>query len=204
MALDEALLLGAPADGVILRFYRWAGPAVTFGYSQSHALACAAARARGLGDVPVVRRPTGGGVVFHDGDMTFSLVFPWTRLSAPLKIYEKIHRGVLSGLRDSGAEAFLSDGRVGPKRPDECFRGPEPFDLVDAHGLKILGGALRRRGGRGLYQGSLRLLMRREDAVERGLAGAWGSLTRELDPALFQDARRLAAKYQSDAWNKRR
>ena len=195
-------------DEVILRFYRWAGPAVTFGYSQSHVLAHGAACARGLGDAPVVRRLTGGGIVFHDGDLTFSLVFPWTRLSTPLKIYEKIHRGVLLGLQDSGAEAFLSDGRGGPKRPDECFRGPEPFDLVDGDGRKVLGGALRRRGGRGLYQGSLRLSRPGrsswKEAVERGLAREWGWLTRELEPAWLQDARRLAVKYQSDAWNKRR
>lgn len=210
MALDEALLLSSQEDQVILRFYHWAGPAVTFGYSQSHVLAHEAARARGLGDVPVVRRSTGGGVVFHDGDLTFSLVFPWMRLSSPKAIYEKAHRGILAGLRQSGVEAHLWEPGVGAAREklEQCFRGPEPFDLVDRAGRKILGGALRRRAARGLYQGSLRLPRPEyplgKEAVERGLAREWGRLTRELAPSWLQDARRLAVKYGSDEWNKRR
>ncbi len=204
MALDEALLLGVPLASVILRFFHWAGPAATFGYSQSYELAREAASARGLGEAPVVRRSTGGGIVFHDGDLTFSLVFPWESLSAPLTIYEKIHRGVLSGLKDAGVQASLSGGREGSERLDQCFHGPEAFDIVDGEGRKILGGALRRRAGRGLYQGSLRLAGAWKEAVERGLTREWGCLTRKIDPGWLRGLQPLEVKYQSDAWNKRR
>ena len=211
MALDEALLVCAPADSQILRYYRWAGPALSFGYSQPYAAAAAAARARGVAASAVVRRATGGGIVFHDGDLTFSLCFPWPRLSPPLDIYEKIHGGVLAGLRQLGITAQLWRPPTGTPqgRQAQCFTGPEPCDLTDARGRKILGGALRRRLGRGLYQGSLRLEgwlpPDLEAAMTAGLASAWGrEPSRTLDAACLKQAEKLAAKYQSEAWNQRR
>lgn len=213
MALDEALFVCAPAESLILRYYRWSGPAVTFGYSQPFAQAWAAARARGLPAAAVVRRATGGGIVFHDTDLTFSLCFPWPRLSPPARVYEKVHRGALAGLQELGVEARLWQPPEGARRSRQaqCFTGPEPCDLVDGRGRKILGGALRRRLKRGLYQGSLRPegWTRRgeelEAAVTRGLAREWGrEPSRELYPAWLRQAYKLAGKYGSEGWNKRR
>jgi lipoate-protein ligase A len=73
MALDEALL--EYAERPMLRSYRWAGQAVSFGYSQS----LAAVRER-IPPLPSVRRWTGGGIVEHGGDWTFSAL----SLSEPL------------------------------------------------------------------------------------------------------------------------
>lgn len=197
----------------MLRFFRWAGPALTFGYSQSYAAAAAAARAAGIPARAVVRRATGGGIVFHDGDLTFSLCFPWPRLSPPAEIYEKIHRGALRGLLESGVAASLWTPPAGAARPRlaQCFSGPEPSDLVDGRGRKLLGGALRRRLSRGLYQGSLRLegLDERRAAVEAamaaGLAREWGRQpSRELEAAWLEASEDLAGKYASEAWNRRR
>ncbi len=213
MALDEAVLVCAPPERFVLRFFRWVGPALTFGYSQPYALAEAAARSRSIPTGQVVRRATGGGIVFHDGDLTFSLVFPWPRLSPPAEIYEKVHRGALSGLLDSGMEASLWASPAGAARlrRAQCFLGPEPSDLVDGCGRKLLGGALRRRLSRGLYQGSLRLsgLDERRTAFEAalaaGLAREWGRLLScELEPAWIAAAEDLAGKYASEDWNRRR
>ena len=122
MALDEALLACAPEASIILRFYRWSGPALTFGYSQPYALALAAARRRVIPVAEVVRRATGGGIVFHDGDLTFSLCFPWTRLSPPAEIYAKIHGAAAAGLREMGVAAELWPARkqLG-ERPAQCL-----------------------------------------------------------------------------------
>ena len=213
MALDEAALVCAPSDSLILRFYRWAGMAVTFGYSQPYAAAAAAAQAAGISAQAVVRRATGGGIVFHDGDLTFSLCFPWPRLSPPAEIYEKIHSGVLRALQGSGIEARLWRSGSGACQPRQaqCFTGPEPCDLVDGRGRKVLGGALRRRAGRGLYQGSLRLeFIERarpelEAAMAAGLAREWGRQPcREFEPAWLEAAEDLAGKYSSESWNRRR
>lgn len=213
MALDEAVLLGSPAGSVVLRFFRWEGPAVTFGYSQPYAAAADAAAAKGFSSSSVVRRATGGGIVFHDGDLTFSLVFPWERLSAPCLIYKNIHRGAHLGLKAVGLRSALWSPRgkaAGPPRA-ACFSGPEPMDLVDDADRKVLGGALRKRAGRGLYQGSMRVEgfgRPREELEGALLAGLTLEFGREpetrLSPAWIQAGDALAAKYRSDEWNQRR
>lgn len=210
MALDEALLLGSPRNSLVLRFFRWAGPATTFGYSQSYDSACAAARAARV-DGPVIRRATGGGVVFHDGDVTFSLVFPWPELSSPCLVYKNIHRGVHLGLKAIGQKSRLWSGAAAPGGLEKaCFAAPEPMDLVTDEGVKTLGGALRRKGGRGLYQGSMRaeVFGRSREDLEGAIASG---LESEFERPPFApreewasnlDAR--ADKYRSEKWNRRR
>lgn len=211
MAYDEALLVGSPSDSLVLRFFRWSGPATTFGYSQSYDSACAAARERRL-DGPVIRRATGGGVVFHDGDVTFSIVFPWPELSSPCVVYKNIHRGVHLGLKSIGLKSRLWSGAPAPGGLEKaCFAAPEPMDVVDDDGsVKILGGALRRKAGRGLYQGSLRPevfgrpTQELEAAIERGVALEWERepLTPRAD--WLVDLEGLTERYRSERWNRRR
>jgi len=95
MALDEALLeavsrLGKP----VLRFYGWTEPAATFGYFQKYAEVERATKLR-----PLIRRPTGGGIVPHDADWTYSLAFPpgheWHRLKAE-ESYRRVHKWIQS------------------------------------------------------------------------------------------------------------
>ncbi|MBI4377444.1 MAG: lipoate--protein ligase family protein [Elusimicrobia bacterium] len=214
MALDEALLDGASPDSLILRFYQWAGPATTFGYSLSFAFARKAAEEKGLAGAPIVRRATGGGVVFHDGDLTFSLIFPWPRLHAPSLVYKDLHRGIHLGLKAFGVRSRLwspPNVPAGPPLEKQCFSRAEPMDLVDEQGRKLLGGALRRRRGMGLYQGSLRpetLACPAEDlrrGISQGLEMEWGRPPRTgLDESWLDEARRLEPKYRSDEWNRRR
>ena len=95
MAADEALLLGAPdRRRPLLRLYAWDRPAVSIGYIQR------------LDAAPpgfaVVRRPTGGGVVYHDHDVTYTAVFPpdhpLNQLDR-LKSYDDLNRAVQNGLQ---------------------------------------------------------------------------------------------------------
>jgi len=212
MALDEAALSAAPSGALVLRVYRWKGDACTFGYSQPHHAARSACDARGWKHVSPVRRATGGGIVFHDGDLTFSLVFPWDRTWAPDAIYKNIHRGVHSALKSAGTKTSLWSP---PRRPigaaAACFTRAEPMDLVLDDGRKVLGGALRKRGGKGLYQGSLRLealsLPREavEAAVADGVAREFGAAPSTEIPAAWLDAgRALEERYRSRQWNERR
>ncbi len=212
MALDEAILLHAPADDVVLRFYGWAGPAVTFGYSQSYDSAKRAAHDRGLDSADLVRRATGGGVVFHDGDLTFSIVFPWERLCSPGLIYKNIHRGVHLGLKSFGIISRLWSGAEAPGGLEKlCFAAPEKMDLTDDDGRKALGGALRRRAGRGLYQGSLRPEVfgrgpdELKEAIAFGLQKEWEvPLRLDVESAWEKAALDIAPKYRSQEWTQRR
>jgi lipoate-protein ligase A len=212
MALDEAVLLDAPADALVLRVYRWPGEACTFGYSQPFGATRAACDGRGWTGVEPVRRATGGGIVFHDGDLTFSVVFPWDRTWAPDAIYKNMHRAVHLGLKSAGtATALHSPERRPSGVAASCFTRAEPMDLVLADGRKVLGGALRKKGGKGLYQGSLRpeafALPRRglEAAIAEGLGGEFGRAPRTDFPETWLDAgRRLEERYRSREWNHRR
>ena len=96
---------------------------------------------------------------------------------------------------------------------DACFTKPEPMDLVLGSGRKVLGGALRRRKNRILYQGSLQLPKSLgkdssiEDAVARGLSLEWGVSFKpeELAGPQKTEADRLAgSRYRSEAWSKKR
>src|SRR5262245_66240639 len=72
MAVDEALLEAMPRlQEPVLRFYGWTEPAASFGYFQKFSEVERATLLR-----PLVRRPTGGGLVPHETDWTYSLVFP--------------------------------------------------------------------------------------------------------------------------------
>jgi lipoate-protein ligase A len=200
MALDEAVLLESAPDALVLRVYEWKGEACTFGFSQKYADAKAACK---KGILPV-RRATGGGIVFHDGDVTFSLVFPWDRTRAPEAIYKNIHRGIHQALKARG----LPNGLWSPKIKaagiaPACFARAEQADLVDADDKKILGGALRKKGSKGLYQGSLRVKMPHEVVID-GITREFGRPSLDIRPEWLEAGTRLEARYRSAEWNERR
>jgi len=162
MALDEALLDNGKAD-FTLRFFRWAPgsrPSVTFGYFQRSKEVAAA-----VNGAPRTRRPTGGGIVHHVDDVTFSFSFKWDGTLSPQAIYKNIHRGVHLGLKQTlklktalwSPPGWRDSPKCETQAACECFDKPEPMDLVWFDDKKVLGGALRRRASRVLYQGSLQL-----------------------------------------------
>jgi len=107
------------------------------------------------------------------------------------------------------AQSWSPPAGAPQERQVQCFTGPEPYDLTDGRGRKILGGALRRRLSRGLYQGSLRLEGGRrpdlEAAMTAGLTREWGrEPSQGLGAACLEQAEKLAGKYESEVWNRRR
>lgn len=200
MALDEAVLLASAPDAVVLRVYEWKGEGCTFGYSQKYADAKKLCRP----GLEPVRRTTGGGVVHHDGDVTFSLVFPWDRTCAPETIYKNIHRGIHQALKARGtANGLWSPEEKAPGIAVSCFARAEKADLVDAEDRKILGGALRKKGVKGLYQGSLRVRVP-EAAIIDGITREFGRPSTEILPSWLEAGRALEARYRSAEWNTRR
>jgi lipoyl(octanoyl) transferase len=209
MATDEALLRAAPTIGCpVLRFYGWAEPAASFGYFQSYGEIEKLTELR-----PLVRRPTGGGLVPHAGDWTYSLVFPntheWYSLSA-VESYQRVHLWVQSTFAKVGVLTSLA---AEPRRdaPGQCFVGAEQFDVLSG-GRKIAGAAQRRTRGGLLIQGSIqppRGLSRADWETAFCAAGPpsqplkWVEFS--LGHELVQQVRELATeKYSQVAYNKKR
>lgn len=215
MALDEEIVRARP-DALTLRFYRWTdGPAVTFGYAQFISEVRRALQTRAAG--PYARRPTGGGLVFHGEDLTFSLVFP--SRERPADIYKKFHSLVHAELAHLGEKGRVFDAKLpaGAYAPSvghtasACFSNPVENDLLAENGEKILGGALRRFGSAVLYQGSLQTPGARTNPVYKNavIAAVRNYFAADLRPQgadgeLLERARRLAReRYASAAWTEK-
>lgn len=213
MALDEALAKSKPA-AFVLRFFRWQGVGATFGYAQ-RIREVEKALPSGIGQA-YTRRPTGGGIVPHLADLTFSCIFPDEGALRPTEIYRRLHAAILNGLRETGVDARLcakggSPAPHGPNGASQCFVQPVALDVLTEQG-KILGGAIRRMGSTVLYQGSLQLPDARrrapelETAISRTLAAEWGLRWEhgEPAPAVTAAAAALDAKYRSAEWIRQR
>ena len=152
MALDEAFLETMPRlQKPVLRFYGWTQSAVTFGYFQKFSEVEAATKLR-----PLIRRPTGGGIVPHDADWTYAAIFPagheWHSLKAE-ESYRRIHAWIESAFTEMKIETELATC-CKKSLPGQCFVGHEKSDLL-WHGKKIAGAAQRRNKLGLLIQGSI-------------------------------------------------
>lgn len=210
MALDEALLEAAPELGrPVLRFYGWDQAAATFGYFQHIEEIERTTHLR-----PLVRRPTGGGLVPHDADWTYSVAFPagheWYALKAE-QSYERVHRWIQSAFAHLGCATELAPC-CRKELPGQCFAGYERHDLLWL-GRKIAGAAQRRTRAGLLIQGSIQPQpagITREVwqeamrvAASAGVAIHWEELT--LTEKVLHRARELVAdKYGQESHNRRR
>jgi lipoate-protein ligase A len=210
MALDEALLEAMPRLGKpVLRFYGWTEAAASFGYFQKFAEVGRLTSLR-----PLVRRPTGGGIVPHDRDWTYSLVFPttqeWYELNA-IESYRRVHEWIRAAFHELTIEAELSPA-ARKVQAGQCFAGYEQCDLL-WEGRKIAGAAQRRRRDGLLVQGSVQPpahLAARSDwentMCELGQA-QYGITWLDLMPDELPTHRAVElarAKYSQPAYNQRR
>lgn len=158
MAVDQALFesvqAGAPP---VLRLYRWEPACLSFGCNQraSGVYHAAAARARGF---DVVRRPTGGLAVLHDGELTYAVVAPADRIGGARGGYVAINEALVAALRALGAPAGLGAGpearAPSPDAVHPCFARPAPGEVV-ARGRKLVGSAQRVERHTILQHGSI-------------------------------------------------
>jgi lipoate-protein ligase A len=210
MALDEALLEAVSRiDKPVLRFYGWTEPAATFGYFQKYADVERATLLR-----PLIRRPTGGGLVPHDADWTYSLAFPpgheWHSLKAE-ESYRSVHKWIQSAFARLNVATELAPC-CKKTAPGQCFAGYEKSDLL-WHGKKIAGAAQRRNKLGLLIQGSVQpppVLLERPawqkamcDVGRAEFGIEWSEF--KPDRALSERAEHLAAqKYSKNAYNQKR
>jgi len=160
MAVDEYLfrsLVENPAT--YLRFYMWKEPTVSFGYSQ---------RADKVLDIEfcrenrieIVRRMTGGKLVLHHKEVTYSLCSSdaGTFTANLADSYKLISEGLICGLEKMGLNAHLA--QPAPKAYIRgnlpCFSYPSQNE-IEINGKKIIGSAQKRIGSSFLQHGSIPL-----------------------------------------------
>jgi lipoyl(octanoyl) transferase len=210
MALDETLLEFAAQIGrPLLRFYGWNQPAASFGYFQKYSEVASWTPLR-----PIVRRPTGGGLVPHDADWTYSLIFPpkdqWHSLRAE-ESYRRVHHWLSESLNALKLSTELSTAAL-RDMPGRCFTGAEKFDVL-ANGRKIAGAAQKRNKLGLLIQGSIQpgdQCLKRIDWERSFLQSAstreqviWSELA--LPGSVLAHAAALdEQKYSTPAYNERR
>jgi lipoyl(octanoyl) transferase len=214
MAIDEALLEFATIP--LVRFYRWQLPALSFGYFGRFTNV-----ARYQCERDLVRRWTGGGIVFHGQDLTYSIVIPVSDTAfaeSSIAIYEKIHRALCDALSETGQPAVVAAGADrGPgsatvaTRTDisdagySCFANPVCADVM-IDGRKIAGAAHRRTRRGLLQQGSIQGIEFGNSLTEQ-FAQALSShcCKRKVDEEILNRARGLAEqKYGTESWLRKR
>lgn len=194
MAADQAWL--EQSEVPVLRVYRWTEPTATIGYAQNLTK---------LGDSlppwPIVRRWTGGGVVLHENDFTYSVivpaVHPWSQTN-PLDSYRVIHESLAKALDDGSRLAGMEDLIENPF----CFVAPALHDVIREK-VKVAG-AGQRRGKLGLlHQGSVQQVQLQEDFWPRWAAQlATNVLVKhEMNASMLERAKELTQKrYSLASW----
>ena len=164
MAIDEAMWRGRQAgtSPPTLRFFAWAPPTVSLGYGQPLDRHVDVEACRRLG-VGVVRRPTGGSAIYHDGperELTYSVAATAADLGVSadlLDTYRWIARALVRGLNALGAGAeMVPTGRGLARDPAFCFARTGAYE-IEVGGKKLVGSAQRRQGTSFLQHGAVML-----------------------------------------------
>lgn len=151
--LDQHLAGQQPSS---LRFYTWKTPTISLGYHQ-----------RQFPDhwnhleykgqpVEIVRRPTGGRAVLHQGDLTYALVTSGLSGSRQ-EIYRQLCQFLITGWQDLGVQLSFGRARRDYIKNPNCFGTATAADLVTDDGYKLIGSAQVYRQGCVLQHGSIRL-----------------------------------------------
>jgi len=210
MAMDDAMLESMPRlQKPALRFYGWTEGAASFGYFQKFSEIECATLLR-----PLVRRPTGGGLVPHNADWTYSLAFPtnheWYGTSA-IESYRRVHEWIQVAFAELNVATELASC-CRKSAPGQCFVGYEKFDVL-WHGEKIAGAAQRRNKLGLLIQGSVQpppVALKRVDwqvAMQRAGEQKFGAQWLEWKPDAALSARIMdlvGEKYSQKSYNEKR
>jgi lipoate-protein ligase A len=160
MAVDEHLLNSLTNEPrTFLRFYQWQRPTASLGCSQKveNVLDLEFCRANGI---DIVRRMTGGKMVLHHQEITYSIASSDQELFTTTLggSYKRISQALMRGLEKMGlqpspaakAPSFYARGNL------PCFSHPAQ-DEIEVAGKKIIGSAQKRTGKKFLQHGSIPL-----------------------------------------------
>ncbi|NOZ13429.1 MAG: lipoate--protein ligase family protein [Acidobacteria bacterium] len=159
MAIDEYFLKFG--TGTIVRLYGWKPAAVSIGHSQKTEQVvnrpfCAD------NNIPIVRRSSGGGAVYHKNDITYMVSAPISVFQdrSVVGIYKEIANLLLKTLKKIGIPCHFAgtispeERKNGMKQGIACFLLPSDYEIL-AKDKKLVGSAQRRESGRMLQHGSI-------------------------------------------------
>ena len=156
MAIDRHLLeqhrLGNHPP--TLRFYTWQPAAISLGYHQKDYPAAWHDLTWQGKPLEIVRRPTGGRAVLHQGDLTYAVITsipPGKRL----EVYKQICQFLILGWRSLGIELDYGTATKEYIQQQNCFATATGSDLVTLQGNKVIGSAQLRRRKTVLQHGSM-------------------------------------------------
>ncbi|RLC52045.1 MAG: octanoyltransferase [Candidatus Cloacimonadota bacterium] len=163
MALDEAIMQGiiTGKSEPTIRFYDWDPPTLSFGYHQSFENEIDTSEADKFG-FGYIRRPTGGRLVLHKEEITYSVISPLReRLSGNItETYSEISFALAKGLQILGIDVEFERGNLASHHQREaanpCFSSTSRFEL-SYRKKKIVGSAQTRKDGVLLQHGSILL-----------------------------------------------
>ncbi len=215
MAIDEELLYESQMlDTPFLRFYEWDRKAMSIGYIQSYSKTAREGYS-------VVRRPTGGGVVFHDIDLTYTITVPKghkIELLPREQSYHIFHKVIIDALSSIGitGELVHNTELLKERQSMQCFTAPVKFDVaIRTHdsSFKVAGAAQRRTKHGILHQGSI-VLPKINDIREKLIQSIIASFKNGLgvtftnfvpNQEFLIRANTIAeSKYNQESWNRLR
>ena len=177
MAMDADLLLALSENShPILHFYEWQNPCATYGYFSSPAVLL---NEKGVYkyNLELAKRPTGGGIIFHQFDFAFSFLLPSAHSyfsQNTLENYRYVNQIIAKAIQGFLAEEVqlellpceadcpaLENVHQKPLR-NFCMAKPTIYDVVSG-GSKLAGGAQRRTKHGYLHQASIALTLPPDD-----------------------------------------
>jgi len=197
MATDEALLsLFEEKLPAILRLYNWE-KSFTIGLSQKFENYPITSLYKGN----YAKRITGGGVLFHGHDLSYSLVIP-TKLLDGLNIkesYEKICLFILKFYKKIGLDAkYVKDcNTIELSKNEYCQVGFEAYDiLIDG---KKIGGNAQRRTKKAIFQhGSIPLFKDNDKNFDGKIGYTLEDFNIKLD---YEEAKKLLIESFEEVFN---
>lgn len=162
MGFDEAIMMSVEKGMAppTLRFYAWATPALSIGYSQPLLRVVDMSACKSLG-VEVVRRLTGGRAVLHDDEVTYSVIAPQGLLPNGVRAsYRWVAEALRDGLSRLGLNAEISRPPRGDHHAGQAVGGGACYDApawceITIGGRKLVGSAQVRRNAVFLQHGSI-------------------------------------------------